>query len=312
MAISRNRTGAIVRQFPQNGLRMLLQNPGNVRDLLALVDLESRELIDFDQMAPVPTTFVQRDYRHVEADLVLRAPLRRSGKERQVTIYILIEHQSEPDPLMAFRVLEYVVQIYKAQTRHSARRKGTLSRPALQPVIPMVIYTGLRPWKSLGRMPDLVERGREFERLIPALDPVFVNLPATPAGKLESEGGSFGWVLRLVQERHSRLREFQSLLQRVVASLEQLPSEERMRWLDLLSYIHALVYHERVPSEHRGLQEEALQARRQILLDLLRERFGAPTASIAQVIERTNDITQLDSWLRAFATAESLEEIGIQ
>ena len=112
----------LVRRFTENGMKLMLEDPLNVRDLLALLELEWLTLIDFDRMKLVQTTFVQRDYRHIESDVVLIAPLRRMARGRRLMIYMLIEHQSEPDPWMLLRVLEYVVQIYKYQMRR--RGKG--------------------------------------------------------------------------------------------------------------------------------------------------------------------------------------------
>ena len=106
----------IIRLFHQNGLKLLFEDPHNVHDLLDLTGLEILDLIDFDRMTLDPTTYVQRDYRHVEADLVLRAPLRGFGGKRRITIYMLLERQSKPDPFMMLRVLDYVLQIYKARS----------------------------------------------------------------------------------------------------------------------------------------------------------------------------------------------------
>src|SRR5437870_390512 len=75
------------------------------------------------------------------------------------------------------------------------------------------------------------------------------NLGTVPAAQLESAGSFLGWVLRRLQERDARPREFRSLLQRVVRHLEALPRQDRNRWLELLSYIHALVYHVRSEEE---------------------------------------------------------------
>src|SRR5438477_9532593 len=103
------------RQFPENGLKLLLQQPLNVRDLLRIARYRFTDRIDFDRLQPGPTTYVQRDHRHVESDVVLRGPLRRGTQT--LLIYILIEHQSEPDRLMPFRVREYVLAIYRGQLR---------------------------------------------------------------------------------------------------------------------------------------------------------------------------------------------------
>ena len=217
--MSRARIKAIVRQFAENGIKLLLEDPRNVRDLLVIREAAMVDLIDFDHMTRLPTSFVQRDFRHVEADVVLHAPLRRVGKQQPrqvVTVYILIEHQSEPDAMMVFRVLEYVVQIYKAQTRDWHRRHKSFAGLRLHPVLPVVFYTGTRRWEAVGRVADLIDMGEHFTRMIPDMAPLFLNLSAIPPGHLESAGGFFGWVLRLIQDRHARPAEFQELLRRAL------------------------------------------------------------------------------------------------
>jgi hypothetical protein len=58
-------------------------------------------------------------------------------------------------------------------------------------------------------------------------------------------------------------------------------------------------------------KEEAVRSRRQILLDLLRERFGGLPEETVIAIESSKSIQELDTWLRRFATAATLEEVGI-
>ena len=242
----------IVRQFWENAIKLLLEDPKNARDLLALCGADIVKRIDLRRVKLIQTTFVERDYRHVESDVVLLAPLRRERGERtakHLLIYILIEHQSEPDRLMPLRSLDYVVQIFKYQVREWSKTHRTLARIRLHPVLPVVFYTGTQRWDSVGRLVDLVEMGERFESATPAMEPLFINLPVIAAETLEAQGGFFGWVLRLIQQRKSRPREFQRLLNRVVQHLETMPQAERRRWLELLSYIMALVYHVREPSE---------------------------------------------------------------
>ena len=63
----------IVRQFPENSMKLLLENPLNVRDLLLIAAAEMVQWIDFNGLRLDRTSFVQRDYRHVESDVVLTA-----------------------------------------------------------------------------------------------------------------------------------------------------------------------------------------------------------------------------------------------
>ena len=193
--MDQSRVLQIVRQFWENAIKLLLENPKNVRDLLALAEADVVKRIDLRRVELIRTTFVERDYRHVESDVVLVAPLRRRKGERtakRLLIYILIEHQSEPDRLMPLRSVDYVVQIFKYQVREWSKTHGSLARLRLYPVLPVVFYTGTRRWDCVGRLVDLVEMGAAFESATPAMKPLFINLPAIAAETLEAKGGFFG------------------------------------------------------------------------------------------------------------------------
>jgi hypothetical protein len=338
----------IIRHFRENGLKVLLQRPANVRDLLTLIGTPHVGRIDFKRMTVDPTSYVASDYRHLASDLVLKAPYRAGKRRGTITLYILIEHQSEPDALMILRVLDYVVQLYKSQVREWERGHKSLTGFLLQPVLPVVLYTGTRPWDRLGRVRDLVAAGEAFADVTPDYGPLFLSLPAEQTDRLESAGGYLGWVLELIQQRKARPEEFEGLLARVVAHLEGLPSSERARWLELLSYVLALVYHDRKPPEHealrevltnsvatderrrevykmgqtmadvlrdegreKGFREGELQTRQQTLLLQLRERFGKVPKATEKVIAATQDVGRLEAWLKRFATADTLEDVGI-
>jgi hypothetical protein len=343
----KSRVLQLVRLYLENGLKAALVDGANVRDLLSLLGAEVVGRLDFARLRVSQTTFVQRDYRHIESDIVLEVPFRRmrGQRRRALTVYILIEHQSEPDRLIVLRVLEYVVQILKAQVRAWAQRHRSLAGIWLRPVLPVVLYTGTRPWQGIGRLVDLLEAGEHFEQVTPALAPLFLDLGTMPAEQLERTGGFFGWVLELVQQRRARPAEFAHLLGRVVRHLESMPPEEQLRWLELLSYIQVLVYHDREPSEQAGLQgviqesvttdrhrqevkimgqtiAEAIRAEgkkqgeigalQRNLLRLLRQRFRRVPTETADTIKATEDIDRLEGWLQRVLTVESLKEMDIR
>jgi hypothetical protein len=255
--MAKARLRQIVRQFPENGLKLLLENRYNAEDLLHLTGFDLVDQIDFDRLELVRSSFVARDYRHIEADLVFRAPLRpRPGQRSKVVwIYILIEHRSEPDELMPLRLLDYVVQIFKYQVREWQRQHGSRRRVRLQPVLPLVFYTGTQRWETVGTLEGLIERGEQFAGVTPHLKPLYMNLGEMPPEGLVARGGYLGRVLRLVQQRKARAEEFRQLLRDVVSDLEGMPAQQRLRWLELLSYIRALVYHERSSREQAPLME---------------------------------------------------------
>jgi Putative transposase, YhgA-like len=256
--VKKSRIRQMVRQFPENGMKLLLENPANVRDLLRIAIGDLVKSIDFDGMQRIQTTFVARDYRHVESDVVLTAP-RKADKGKRIRksllVYILIEHQSHPDPMMPLRMLDYSVQVFKHQLRDVKTGRTSPAKVRLDPVLPVVFYTGIRRWEIIGKLSDLIESPGPFERFTPLLEPVFLNLPAIDPAILESEGGFFGHVLRLVQQRRARPEDFKRSLDRAAEHLEVMRGEDRDRWLEMLSYLLALVYHERGESERASFQE---------------------------------------------------------
>jgi hypothetical protein len=62
----------LIRQFHENGLKLLLYNPANVRDLVTLRDPARAARIDFTRLTVDPTSYVAADYRHLCSDLVHR------------------------------------------------------------------------------------------------------------------------------------------------------------------------------------------------------------------------------------------------
>jgi hypothetical protein len=341
--MAQSRVEQIVRHFRENGLKLLLERPANARELLGLTATRLVDRMDFGRMRVDPTTYIAADYRHLACDLVLEVPFRIGRDRESIMVYILIEHQSEPDVLMRLRVLDYVVQIYKRQVRERLSRRTAPTEFKLEPVLPIVLYTGTTSWPRLPRMAELVALGDEFGDAIPQIDPLFVNLPDVPSDRLE-QSGPLGHILELIQRRRTRPDEFRSLVGRAVERLEQMPARERERWLELLSYIRVMLYHDREESEQEGLRElilasvrtdkrrkeveamfrsgaEALReegreegatrALQDGILDLVRKKFGRVPRAAERAIRAMHDQNQLRDLLVRAGTAAALQEVGI-
>jgi hypothetical protein len=240
-----------------------------------------------------------------------------------------------------------VVAIYKRQMRDWARQHGNLDHFQFQPVLPVVLYTGTRTWDKLRRFAELVELGDELADVIPDFQPLFLNVGQTSREALEQRGGPFGRLLRLVQQRRTQLPVFAQTLREVVPALEGLADEDRERWLDLLSYLDAFLYHERDTNEyeplqqtvaaavqhdrHRqevydmartmaehlqelgrqeGLQKGEVHARQEYLLRLLRNKFGKLPAAVVRRIESTEQIDLLDSLFDQAWAAKKLTDLS--
>ncbi|MBL7517027.1 Rpn family recombination-promoting nuclease/putative transposase, partial [Frankia sp. CNm7] len=105
------------------------------------------ERLELDRLAPVPGSFVDETLRWRHSDLLFTVPI----DDREAFIYVLVEHQSSNDALMAFRMLRYVTRIWD---RFLVDHPKATRLPA---VIPLVVHHHRRPWAAPTRLEDLVD-----------------------------------------------------------------------------------------------------------------------------------------------------------
>jgi len=166
-----------VREFPDRGTKWLLESPENTNCLLRIVDIELAECIDFKRLQHIPTTFIPDNLRKQEADVIFLAPFKDlvEGTEREVTIYLLIEHQSAPRWEMGFRMFYYMGQIWDRQRRGWLLEKVPETQWRFRPIIPLLFYTGEANWKAPLSITALMDIPEPLERFIPSHDTLFFN-----------------------------------------------------------------------------------------------------------------------------------------
>src|SRR5262249_1506146 len=105
--------------FPDRAIRRLLADPANLRDLMAALLPDLVERFDFGGVEEVGREFVLEDWRRRESDLFFRVPFRTLTEQAAewALVCLLIEHQSEADPVMPLRVLLYAVLFWENEWR---------------------------------------------------------------------------------------------------------------------------------------------------------------------------------------------------
>ncbi|MDR1613919.1 MAG: Rpn family recombination-promoting nuclease/putative transposase, partial [Planctomycetota bacterium] len=90
----------------------------------------------------------------------LLCDLRFSGKfkdgGRDLRVFLFLEHQSRPDRLMAFRLLEYVCAAYRAHLASYGRKVKAATFPY---PLAVVLHHGKRRWKKIPAMSELIAVG---------------------------------------------------------------------------------------------------------------------------------------------------------
>jgi predicted transposase YdaD len=255
-----------VREFPDRGTRWLLESPSNMRELVRLVAADLAEQMDFSRLQQVQTTFVSDQLRKQESDLVFRVPFQESGTgtTSEVLVYILLEHQSTPDPAIGFRLLYYMVLLWDRQRQAWERHGVAVSRWRFWPVIPVVFYTGATHWQGPFSVADLMEVPPALRRFVLQHDTLLLPLQEMEPQALVVAGHPLGWVFRVLQQAGASREALAVVLRQAMEALSRLPAAEQAAWRQVAYYLLLLIYHRRERQEWQGLA--------QVILDVVQAR----------------------------------------
>ncbi len=173
-------------------------------ELASVLPKEVIDAIDLKTLVRVPGDTVSRQQRNERfADALFKADFKAGGTG---FIWLLLEHQSEPDRWMLLRALEQVARVWRAWVTDNPR--ATL----LPPFICLVVHHGERGWNVAGRLHDLVAGLREvptLKRYVPDFELLVDDLARVPDSQLlrrplDTLAKVVLWALR--DARSNRLR----------------------------------------------------------------------------------------------------------
>ena len=123
--------------------KKILERPKDAEFIIKkALKLDEKKSLD---ITSVRNEFVTVDFRGKQADMIYKL------KDKEV--YFIIEHQSTQDEDMAFRVLEYQIEVMRR-----AFWKNSFKRKHHAKVITIVIYTGQGEWKELQSIDEIQEK----------------------------------------------------------------------------------------------------------------------------------------------------------
>lgn len=287
--------------------------------------------IDFSTLALCPGSFVDRLLRGCHTDLLFSAKV--AGQE--VLIYVLFEHQSTVEALMALRLVQYMVRIWE---RHHRAHPETRRLP---PILPVVLHHGTNGWSASTTFEGLLDvdeatlsaLGEHTVRMRFVLDDISEATDETLKGRAMTALGRVAlWCLRHGREPDElvrRLRGWRDLM----AEVRRAPNGREA--LEVI-WQYILAAHEK--KKHRpedvmarlmeaageeakeemmsvadmlraeGRKEGREEGERKILMKQLRLRFGdLSEAAVARI--GAAGPRQLERWAERVLTARSLDEV---
>ena len=216
-------------------------------------------------------------------------------------------------------------------------------------MIPVVLYTGRRKWQQPVSLLSLIEAPEELKAFVPTWETLFIDLQQTLPERLTELGEAVLLALRALQAADAPKEELARALGDAAARLDALPEEAQAAIEKALQYLYLLVRHKRdaveqddlfavldeVIEQHVSEREEAKmtgaevlirtgreQGRkegreegreegvRQLLLELISDKFGSAPSDIAERVMALSQ-SELPRVRRAIWTARSIEDLGL-
>ncbi len=126
-----------------------------------------KQIIDFDTLEIYPGDYVDQALSGSSSDLVYKVQINCST----AYLYLLFEHQSTPEPMMAYRLLKYMVRLWEAVFKEQNDLK------ILPPILPLVLYQGKSVWRSPLNFIDLIDfKQRDLTPYLPQFQYLLVDL----------------------------------------------------------------------------------------------------------------------------------------
>lgn len=297
-------------------------------------------LIDWSVWEAVPTNFVSRRLRGRNGDLMFRTRM----ADRDAYIWSLIEHQSTPDDLMAFRCEEYRNAFWGMWLDKHMKKNKNKKLFRFPMVIMLVVYCSPegRRWTGALDIADLIDLPEDAREALGDLMPrsryIFDDVSAQTLEELTRR--SLPPVVRLMLVLLRAAPGNPDLVQMLLEQIPILRAAIQVggkRLLEaVLTYIYAVnagrigerdlhpVYEklgpeakeiavtiaEQLKAEGRveGRAEGRAEGRVEMVLTLARAKFGSVPAWVRRVVD-TASVAQLDAWIVRALTANTPEEM---
>lgn len=115
--------------------------------------------IDESNMIKVNKSYVTPDFNAKESDLVYRLKM----KDKDVIFYLLLELQSTVDFTMPFRLLSYMVGIWRDILKDITTEEFSKKSFRLPAIIPVVLYNGEQNWTACTSFKEILSGYEEFQ-----------------------------------------------------------------------------------------------------------------------------------------------------
>jgi hypothetical protein len=324
------------RQTPDRMLRDSLRVPANLADFLRDAFPKEAGHLDFASVKQVEREMIGGDWRAREADLLFEIPYLETPKQSSLVV-VLIEHQSDTDPLMPLRTLLILAGYWDRVWRDWEATPRPREKLALPPVLPVVLYTADIPWGSNRSLRELLGPPAALHAFAPDWQPVFWNLAERTEEQLLA-GGAWMQLMTVMRVSSEEAPEFRRVLTEAVRRVNAIRESEPVRWHELLSAILNYAGWRRPTSERAAILEIAVRENpanhqevqtmtqtiaqawmedgelsrlRKDVRRILEVRFSKVPSSLTDQLAAVSDVAQLEDALDRALRVAKIEDFSL-
>jgi hypothetical protein len=249
-----------IRDLADRVVRDSLRFADHLRGLVSQVVPNLVDGFDFAQMRSLDRDFPVEDWRRREADVPFEVPYRLGNDLVPALVVVLIEHQSDTDPMMPLRLL-YIAVVYWDQQWRAWEELAAPKPPfRLNPVLPIVVYTGATTWGSNRTLADLLGEPQAFHAFAPVWQPLFWNLAEQSAEELVSSDNNWLQLMAILRVEDADVPTFRDIFTRAVHQVKKIKEAEHVRWQALMQMMLTWVFWRRSEAERLALLAEVERA----------------------------------------------------
>jgi len=229
--------------------KFLMSNKRVFIELLrSFVDRGWVRQIDESNLTQLDKSYILQDFREQEADLVYQMQF----KDRKIIFYVLMEMQSSVDFQMPYRLLLYMVEIWRDSLRNISSNESARKDFKLPVIVPIVLYNGAGPWTVCRSFRETLDHQEWFGDEVLDFKYILVNVRDYSDDELLELSNLVGAVFLL--EGKQGIHAFMAQMEQLTHVFEKLPYDMFSIWLTWIKLV-----------THRGLSDEHKQRIDQIV-----------------------------------------------
>ena len=201
------------------GYRQLLANKRTFLELFkSFVREEWVNEINEHDLLLVDKSYILPDFSEKEADLVYRL------KSKEIIFYVLLELQSTVDYLMPFRLLLYMVEIWRDIFHNTPEKERERKDFRLPAIIPAVLYNGADNWTTGLNFKEIQANYQRYEKHLLNFNYLLFDVNRYREEELYQIANLIASIFMLDQK--IRYHELVNRLRRLIKVLQKLTPEE--------------------------------------------------------------------------------------